>query len=402
MKITHISYLAILSLLLTSCWIEAVDGSSDPGNGEEVVFENVSSSNLPTGALSNNSTEVAAVDLNQDGAPDLVIAVEAAPNKLLINNGNGVFSDQSNSRFPGPRNLASKDVAVANLDADNFPDIFFVNDNTQANELYLNNQDNTFSDASGRIPIQDRFNAVDVADVNGDGALDILIGNLGQNELLINNGNARFTNQTFERLPQRNDGTRDVVFADIDRDGDSDIIVGNEDANRILINDGNGFFTDETSRRLPLQDIPEITHDVNLADIDNNGNLDLYFGNVATSGSQADPQDRLLINNGNGFFEDVTGSRLPENDFNTVGADFADINNDGNPDLLVGDIEGGIQLLINDGVGSFTDETEEWLPENFSPQVLDFSVADFNGDGLPDIYIGNFQSTDNLLIQQDQ
>lgn len=401
MKIAHILCLSFLFLFLSSCWIEAVD-SEDPGNGdEEAIFEDVSSSNLPLSVLSGSSTKVHSIDLDQDGDLDLIIAIEFSANRLLFNDGTGNFTDESSGRLPA-RNFDSKDVAVADFNNDGFPDIFFASEENETNEYYINNRDNSFSDAGGRIPVSGISTAADTGDVDNDGDIDLLIGNLGQNVLLINNGNAFFSNQTAERIPQLDDGTRDIMLVDIDGDGDLDMLAGNEDSNRILINDGNGFFTDETSQRLPLRNTQELTHDVNIADIDGDGDPDIYFGNVAPSSTQADPQDRLLTNNGDGSFTDVTGDQLPVYDTNTVDADFVDINNDGYPDLLVGDIEGNALVLMNDGNGTFSDETENWLPENFRPQVLDFNVADFNGDGLLDIYIGNYQSEDNLLLQQDR
>ena len=62
--------------------------------------------------------------------------------------------------------------------------------------------------------------------------------------------------------------------------GDQDVLIGNEDANRILINTGNGFFKDESSSRLPYRKEPEETREVDVADIDADGDLDILYGNV--------------------------------------------------------------------------------------------------------------------------
>jgi len=99
---------------------------------------------------------------------------------------------------------------------------------------------------------------------------------------------------------------------------------------------------------------------------------------------------------------------------NTFDADFFDIDRDGDLDIIAGDF-GDIQentgnfngnnltrILINDGSGFFDDQTTDFLPDNFSPKVVDFEIADFNGDGLLDIYVANFRTQDVLLLQQGQ
>lgn len=402
-KYVHTLMLAMIGILLSSCWIEPVDNDDDPDNGSPTsVYKEESNNRLPSGATSASTPKIIAIDLNNDDALDLVVAQENSSNKLLINNGDGNFEDETQQRLPFQLQLLTKDVVVAYLNNDDALDLLFVNENRQQNELYINNQNGTFSDAAGRIPIQGDFNGVDSADIENDGDPDLLIGNLGQNGLLLNNGNGNFADESFDQLPSESNNSRDVAFIDLDGDGDFDIVEGNDTENRILINDGNGFFEDESARRLPSTNSEEQTHTIQTADVNGNGHLDLFFGNVATSSSQADPHDRLLINNGDGEFTDVTADRLPDYEFNTIGATFHDLNSDGYPDLLVGDIEGGFRIFINDGNGSFTDESDDWLPEDYRPEVLDIKVADLTGDNLDDIYIGIYQNEDQLLIRQQE
>ena len=101
--------------------------------------------------------------------------------------------------------------------------------------------------------------------------------------------------------------TQDIGVADIDQDGDSDLVLGNEDDNEVLINDGDGRFTDETAPRLPLRDGPEETRNVDFA----HGDGDLDFANVHISTSDADAQDRLLLNDGRGHSTDKTTGPPP-------------------------------------------------------------------------------------------
>lgn len=405
MRFLHILILLLLGTLLTSCWIEAAEDSPNgPEEPDPIPYENVSSSNLPTGSLSGNSNSALAVDIEQDGDLDLVIASQG-PNKILLNNGSGEFTLLQNSildRF----SYNSQDVAVADFNGDGRFDLFFGNaadqSNQQINEFYINQGNVSFTNDIGLIPVSGISNAALARDLNNDGFIDILIGNSGQNIILINNGNARFFNETGQRLPSRFDLTRDIEVGDISGNGFPDIIVANEtDDNRILANNGSGIFLDQTGSRLPIITAIEETREVELADVDGDGDLDIYYSNVRIFESGADPQDRLLINNGQGIFTDVTSSQLPVKTSNTFDSDFVDIDGDGDLDIVTGNFNGGIQVFINNGAGTFSDDTENWLPEGLTPQVVDFEIADYNGDQLPDIYIAAFNGPDALLIRKD-
>ena len=405
MRSLHLLILIILAGILSSCWIEAAEDSPNgPGEPDPIPYKDVSSSNLPTGSLSGNSSSALAVDIDQDGDLDIVIAAQG-PNKILLNNGSGEFSILTNSildRF----NYNTQDVAVADFNGDGRFDLFFGNAadqaNQQINEFYLNQGNVSFSNDIGLIPVSGISNAALARDMNGDGFLDILIGNSGQNILLINNGNARFFNETGQRIPSRFDLTRDLEVGDVTGNGFPDIVVANEnDDNRLLANNGSVIFLDQTGSRLPLISAIEETRETELADVDGDGDLDIYYSNVQIFESGADPQDRLLINNGQGIFADATSSRLPQKTSNTFDTDFVDIDGDGDLDILTGNFNGGIQVFLNNGAGTFTDETENWLPEELNPQVVDFEIADYNGDQLPDIYVAVFNGPDVLLIRKD-
>jgi hypothetical protein len=316
----------------------------------------------------------------------------------LINDGTGIFLDQSSSRLPAQQ-FDTRDVAVADFDRDQNPDLLFINNQNQNNELYINQGRGTFTDLSIRIPVNGNFTAGEAADIDGDGNVDIMIGNNGQNIILINNGNVIFTNETADRLPQRFDNTNDIAFGDITGDGRTDIIVANADNNSVFVNTGSGFFVDQTASRIPFINKIEETRDVNLSDIDGDHDLDLYFGNSGFQ-SGSNPKDRILLNNGNGIFSDKTGDRLPAITSDTFDADFADIDKDGDPDLLVGNYHGGIHVLINNGSGFFTDQSPLWISNNFLPEVSDLEIADYNDDGLLDVYIAVHGGSDQLLFQK--
>lgn len=397
-----IMLLFITGFLVSACgWnLNAPDdgnGGPDPGD-ETPYFENVSSTNLP--AESNLQTNAAkAVDINNDNSFDLVLAIGLQRNKIFINNGNGLFSDQTSDRLT-TQNLSSQGVAIADFNTDGSKDFFFPTEQNQSSELAINTGSGFFSDLSNRIPVSGNFTSATSLDFNNDGSVDLFIGNRGQNILLENSGNAFFNNQTSQRIPQILDATFDIAVGDITGNNLPDLLAANEGPNIILINTGSGFFSNQTDNRIPYTNAIEESQHVTLADVDSDGDLDIYYGNTGFQ-QNTNPQDRLLINDGQGFFSDQTSDRLPEITSNTYDAEFKDLDNDGDLDLIVGNYDGGLRILVNEGSGYFSDQSGDWLPENLTPLVMDLEVADFNGDGLLDIYIATRNGQDRLLLQKD-
>ena len=151
---------------------------------------------------------------------------------------------------------------------------------------------------------------------------------------------------------------------------------------------------------------PEETRDVDLADVDLDGDLDIFFGNVhLTKGAPA--QNRLLINDGTGMFVDETVSRLPTDIDNTMDGDFVDIDGDGDLDLATanyGDEVRGRELtpyriLLNVG-GVFTLRTEDIFPDGVTGHGFDLEAGDLNQDGVPDFYLCSGRSQDRLILSQ--
>ncbi len=362
-------------------------------------FLDVTDTHLISNTTGQNSMDAAVVDIDADGDLDIILAIEFGKNVILINDGTGRLVDESDTRFPNA-NHDSEDIAVADFDGDNDIDIVFVSEDDQTNEFYVNNGSGQFTSDGSRIPVSGTSNAVETADLNDDGFNDLIIGNGGQNYILINDGTGSFINETSTRLPSNVYTTQDIDLGDIDNDGDLDIIEGNEMFNRILVNNGSGIFTDETLSRLP--NVNDQTREVDLGDIDNDGDLDIIFANVDFGGF-GDPQNRLLENDGTGIFTEITTSNLPESSFRTVDIDFTDINGDGFLDILSGNRWNGTShlVLINDGTGSFSDQTNDFFPK-MNIYTFDYQVADFNKDGLNDIYMCGFQGADLLLFGSSQ
>lgn len=353
---------------------------------------------LPAQSLKGRSMDAKSVDLDQDGDLDLVIANEHRPNIILINDGQGNLIDDSKNRLPAhPHD--SEDIALGDFDQDGDIDLIFVSEDDKVNEYYWNDGKGVFTSAKFTLPVTGKSNAVITTDLDKDGDLDLIIGNDGQNFALLNDGKGKFIDATTQILPSGNQTTQDLELGDVDGDGDLDLIVGNEDDNQLLINNGQGVFKDETTQRLPLQAGKEETREADFGDVDGDGDLDLIFANVNFL-KVKDHQNRLLINDGKGFFKDETTTRLPQEQRHSVDADLVDIDGDQDLDLLVGNVfgQGGFQIMFNDGKGVFTDKTNEIL-KPFSIDAIDIEVADLNGDQLPDLYLCHFRGSDKLFLQ---
>ncbi len=371
------------------------------GAHAQTVFVDVTSKNLPAGVVQGNSMDVRPADIDADGDMDLVVAVEFGRNVILLNDGAGAFTDGSAQLLGAQRpSFDSEDVAIVDFNSDGFLDILFVSEDNQTNELWIFAADqDRFLLETGRLGgITGTSNAMLAQDLTGDGHPDILIGNAGQNRLLVNDGEGNFADESAGRLPTRSDITQDLELGDIDGDGDLDLIVANEDDNRVLLNVA-GVFQDQTDARLPLRGPGlEMTREADLGDVDGDGDLDLYFANVRFGGGAHDPRDRLLINDGSGVFVDESESRISLESRNTVDADFADLDGDGDLDIVKAQFSPGrAHVLLNDGQGSFVDATARFMP-NVSVDGIDCEILDLNADGKLDLYIANYRQQDRLLL----
>ena len=110
------------------------------------------------------------------------------------------------------------------------------------------------------------------------------------------------------------------------------------------------------------------------------------------------PQNRLLLNDGSGMFSEAT-SQLPSSNYRTVDADFVDLNEDGFLDILSGNRQNGLDqnVLINNGNGTFNDRSEVYLPF-LNVYTFDYQSADFNGDGKLDLYLCNLGGKTNYSL----
>lgn len=355
-----------------------------PLNTKKIYTYQDASNQLSDMGARNPSMDVKAVDIDGDKDLDIVLANEFKPNTLLVNDGKGNFTDESEKRLPQITH-DSEDVVTEDLNGDGFADLLFCSEDDKVHEFYLNDGKGFFKEAPFKFP-DSEANAVIAGDINKDGRQDIIFGNNGQNAVFINAGKGNFKDETEKRLPKINRVTQDLALLDIDKDGDLDLFAANEDGNILYQNDGKGNFKDISQTNLPTGGDME-TRKIAFADIDKDGDLDLFLANVNFKGTK-NPQNRLYLNNGKGIFTDVTEKQLPQSNEHSIEAVFEDVNQDGHLDIIVGKVFGGsIRFYINNGKGFFTDETLKTVGKEYTRDALGIITGDFNGDGLKDIYI---------------
>jgi hypothetical protein len=298
------------------------------GAAQTPLYREVTETHLPAG-LAGPCMDAAAGDSDGDGDPDLALAMEFQPNILLLNEGAGVFADAS-GQLPRAAH-DSEDVAFADFDADGDLDLVFVSEDDRTDELYINDGTGRFTDASARLQTDDVSNALVVLDLNGDGAPDILTGNIGVDRALINDGQGGFRDETAERWEQDGESrTQDLEAVDVDGDGALDVIVANEGQDQLYLNK-DGRLVDVTAASLPA--VNNETREIRAADVDGDGDSDLLVANVQF-GMDEPSQDVLLLNDGAGEFTEADPAAYPEDGRSNFTVQAADLDHDGDIDVL--------------------------------------------------------------------
>jgi hypothetical protein len=398
-------------------------------------------------------------DLDGDGDLDIVTANgggyyevgNAEPSAVYFNDGTGAFRDVTATAFAGASSRL-RQVSIGDIDGDGDLDLYQPGGyGVDADKLWIQTSDGAFVDqASTRLPpgMSSRAGSSHLADLDGDGNLDLIIGDWGDASeagisrvaLFLNDGSgvlawaatqaepslSALSNQLPSTLPPAGAsgsywGRRpiDLDTADIDGDFDLDILVNHRNGmSRILLNDGRANFSDGNgftavanadSTTTVVSNYPEkrgpYVYNQELCDIDGDGDLDLLLDNAGARPEEASvlaedgpPENftQILINDGSGRFIDESRARIfgePGADDNAVKC--VDINNDGHYDLLVASLTNTREkLLLNDGNGIFN-YVADAFPEVIDP-TLGIDVGDLDADGVFDVVTGQGEADPKL------
>ncbi|MGH7451021.1 MAG: FG-GAP repeat domain-containing protein, partial [bacterium] len=258
-------------------------------------------------------------------------------------------------------------VAIGDANNDGLPDVYLTS-NQQDNKLFLNQGNFRFRDATKQAGVAGTHNwstGVCMVDVNGDQRLDIYVCNSGNikgddraNELFINQGNKKngvpiFKEAAAEYGIDDKGFSTHAAFFDYDRDGDLDLYVLNNafralstfdlsknlrherdfsgGGSRFYRND-NGKFVDISEEAGIYGSVIAFGLGVSASDINNDGWCDIYVANDFFE------RDYLYINNRNGTFSEKLEEMIRHTSLSSMGADIADLNNDGFMDILGSDM----------------------------------------------------------------
>jgi hypothetical protein len=307
---------------LYALWLASADVNGD-GNADIVVTnECVNSNDCSQGVVSvllgngdgtfqspityssnNDGETVALADVNGDGKPDIVLGVECANSNctgggvnIMLGNGDGTFQSAISYSSGG---FYAVGVAVGDTNGDGKPDIIVANDcASQSNcsngvvSVLLGNGDGTFQPAVAYNTGGSQSFAVQAADMNGDGKLDLVVANscstdcsTGSISVLLGNGDGTFQAATSTNVPQ-NEGWQTIAVADFNGDHKLDVASGSSDA--LLLGNGDGTFQ-------PAISLGAAGVGTAVADFNGDGRPDLATGGVT-----------ILLNISNGFVISTT------------------------------------------------------------------------------------------------
>jgi hypothetical protein len=328
---------------------------------------------------------IAMADFNGDGKLDLVVVGVQSKTTIcwvLLGNGDGTFRKQA----VNTGNNSSYSVAVGDFNGDGKPDLALVSGAPAASAgILLGNGDGTFQPPisypmPGVVGLDCCLLAV--GDFNGDGHLDLVVAN-NQSDgfaILLGKGDGTFQPPVTHTTPGYYDIA--VVAADFNGDGKLDLAISDERTSNILVLLGEG---DGTFQAPLVNPVPGLAGPLAVADL--NGDHIPDF--VVSPGEGQETAFSTLIGNGDGTFQSPVA--------HAVGAfagtvSVADLNGDGIPDVVLG--ADSIGVVLGKGGADFQH------PSTFSTGSNPSAVAsgDFNGDGKPDLVVANHGSNDVSIL----
>jgi len=352
-----------------------------------------------------NKVELA--DLDGDGRLDLLFANGgnySAPgdpemNRAFLNRGPGERFVEATAAVFGVTPDLTRVIKARDLDGDGDVDVFVGNTYQAPARLFLGDGSGGFTEVSATHLPSSRHSLGDAepGDADGDGDLDLVLADWGPGDnmsndggrtlLWLNDGQARFTDATAQRMPDvRVRFSWDLEFVDVDNDLDLDIAVScKRCGGSVLFRNEAGSFT------LDRRAMPQYTNNYEFEpmDLDGDGYLDLVTINDGeiVEGRGGSRREHVFMNDGEGRYRDMTDVLWP--DAENIGEDdnivaYLDYDSDGDADFVIGSLSGPDRLLINDGTGRLRSANEVFSGAE-TPGTLGMILGDLDGDGRMDV-----------------
>lgn len=350
---------AILSLCLGAAWPVFAQTYKNP----YLVF---------TGS---NPFEIAAADLNHDGKNDLIYIDGSSPQFLhvLLGNGDGTFTHGQDIQLP--QGIGGT-INVADVNNDGVPDLILGGGGPMAQiGVFLGNGDGTFGPiiisqfAPSGFGYADLGAKFGIADVNEDGAMDIIASDIGNDVIYILLGNNTGSFQLSTVIPHGTE-PKNIDTADFNSDKHIDFIVHGDLSADVTVFLGNG---DGTFQPGETYTGPSHLGDIVLADMDGDGHLDIV-------GTGQDGSIDILHGNPDGTFQNTSSGGIANAGPFPVLFAISDLNGDSILDLLTVS-QDGLAILLGKGNEQF-DPPQPYVSPADYPVV---ALADFNGDGHKDV-----------------
>jgi hypothetical protein len=340
-----------------------------------------SNGRLALGTESNKSASVRIGDLDKDGDLDVVVG-----NGRHWPQQNYAFLNQGRSRFNVMKPIGSERSTtyaceLADLDGDGDLDIATGNDMAPC-KIFLNdgNANFTFKTNFGGLS---SVRSMTIADIDRDGDQDIILTCRGRaNQIYLNDGKANFGKGI--EFGTKSDSTIDVEVGDVNGDGHSDLLLANRDGqpNAWLLDDGSFKF----DQRLPFGNPKSNSRAVTVGDFNSDGHLDWAVGNI-------DAANQLFLGDGKGGI--IADVKFGQDVGRTYCLSSADVDLDGDLDLVAGNAGQANTFFLNNGDGSsFRQEVFNAEPN----ATYGLSLGDLNGDGMVDIAVANSDATNQIFL----
>lgn len=343
--------------------------------------------------LLENSAETSANisfgDLDKDGFLDVVLAKGRhwpLVDRVLLGDGRGGVRTTYDL---GPTADRSYSARLADLNGDGFLDVVVSNDAPDAKLVYLNDGHGRFRPPSsfGSAAWETRNAAV--ADIDGDGRADIIVANRSSdaasaaNYLCLNRGDGRFDADclAFARYPATT-----VAAADMNQDGRLDVIVPHRDGGQSYVYLGGAGTLLADDRRVPFGPPDAHIRMADAADLNRDGLMDIVAIDERSGVT-------IYFSRRPGGFS--RGARIAAASPVPYALAVSDLNADGNVDVIVGHVEAQPAIYVNRG------PERALTPVRFGDAkgtAYGFAVADFNGDGVPDIGIARSDAPNVLYF----